>query len=122
MRKYSYWTDTGNDALDRTSHGMVLAFGFDHIIVPTQPPTDPRTSGVTTVTRHTQNLGKPAIAVEAWPLSGIAIYIGAVPSIEKGDNLGYLARSPMAGSNPLTSRFRLAGYWSLKRRWKHRLP
>jgi predicted deacylase len=176
MRKYSYWADTGNDALDRTSRGMVLAFGFDHIIIQHNRPSDPRTPGVTTVTRQAQNLGKPAIAVEAghagttqaddldallegswrvmrqlkmlrgtaapvehplwigryavvssdrdgvffplvvpeayvkqgtrigymtdyfgnkvWdvtaPLSGVVIYIGAVPSMKKGDNVGYI--------------------------------
>jgi predicted deacylase len=176
MRRYSYWAETGNDGLDATSRGMVLAFGFDHIIIQHNRPTDPRPPGVTTVTRQAQNLGKPAIAVEAghagttqaedvdalvggswqvmrhlkmlpgvatpvehplwigryavvtsdrdgvffplvvpeayvkqgarigymtdyfgnkvWdvaaPLSGVVIYIGAVPSMKKGDNIGYI--------------------------------
>ena len=176
MRRYSYWPDTGNDRLDRTSRGMVLAFGFDHIIIQHNHPTDSRTPGVTTATRQAQNLDKPAIAVEAghagatpaedvdalmsgcwqvmrhlkmlpgvatpvehplwigryavvtsdrdgvffplvvpeayvkqgtrigymtdffgnkvWdvtaPLSGVVIYIGAVPSMKKGDNVGYI--------------------------------
>jgi uncharacterized protein len=176
MRKYSYWADTGNDALDRTSRGMVLAFGFDHIIIQHNRPSDLRPPGVATVTRQAQSLGKPAIAVEAghagttqaddvdalmegswqvmrhlkmlpgtappvehplwigryavvtsdrdgvffplvvpeafvkqgtrigymtdyfgnkiWdvtaPLSGVVIYIGAVPSMKKGDNVGYI--------------------------------
>ena len=184
MRRYSYWPDTGNDHLDQTTRGMVLAFGFDHIIIQHNRPTDPRTAGVTTVTRQAQNLGKPAIAVEAghagtthaedvdvlvegsrqvmrhlkmlpgvaapvehplwigryavvtsdregvfyplvvpeayvkqgsrigymtdyfgnkvWdvtaPLSGVVIYIGAVPSMKKGDNIGYIGE--IAGSDP----------------------
>ena len=184
MRKYSYWPDTGNDRLDATSRGMVLAFGFDHIIIQHNHPTDPRTPGVTTVTRQAQNLGKPAIAVEAghagtthaedvdalmggcwqvmrhlkmlpgvatrvehplwigryavvtsdrdgvffplvvpeayvkqgttigymtdffgnkvWdvtaPLSGVVIYIGAVPSMKKGDNIGYIGE--IAANDP----------------------
>ncbi|MGD0296312.1 MAG: M14 family metallopeptidase [Bryobacteraceae bacterium] len=184
MRRYSYWPDTGNDHLDQTTRGMVLAFGFDHIIIQHNRPTDPRTAGVTTVTRQAQNLGKPAIAVEAghagtthaedvdalvegsrqvmrhlkmlpgvaapvehplwigryavvtsdregvfyplvvpeayvkqgsrigymtdyfgnkvWdvtaPLSGVVIYIGAVPSMKKGDNIGYIGE--IAGNEP----------------------
>ncbi len=176
LRQYSYWADTGNDHLDNVSRGMVLAFGFDHIIIQHNHPSDPRPSGVTTITRQAQNLGKPAIAVEAghagtthaedvdalargslnvmrhlkmlpgvvtpvehplwigryavvasdrdgiffplvtpeayvkqgmrigymtdyfgnkiWdvtsPLSGVVIYIGAVPSMKKGDNVGYI--------------------------------
>src|SRR5580693_1447020 len=176
MRKYSYWPETGNDHLDSTTRGMVLAFGFDHIIIQHNRPSDPHPAGVTTVTRQAQNLGKPAIAVEAghagtthaedvdaliagsfavmrhlkmlpgavtpvehplwigkyavvtsdregvffplvvpeayvkqgsrigyitdyfgnkvWdvtaPLSGVVIYIGAVPSMKKGDNIGYI--------------------------------
>ncbi len=176
LRQYSYWAETGNDRLDTTSRGMVLAFGFDHIIIQHNRPADPRTPGVTTITREAQELGKPAIAVEAghagttqaedvdaliqgsygvmrqlkmlpgavtpvehplwigryavvasdrdgvffplvvpeayvkqgsrigymtdyfgnkiWdvlaPLSGVVIYIGAVPSMKKGDNVGYI--------------------------------
>jgi predicted deacylase len=184
MRRYSYWPDTGNDRLDQTTRGMVLAFGFDHIIIQHNRPSDPRTPGVTTVTRQAQNLGKPAIAVEAghagtshaedvdalmegsrqvmrhlkmlpgvaapvehplwigryavvtsdregvfyplvvpeayvkqgsrigymtdyfgnkvWdvtaPLSGVVIYIGAVPSMKKGDNIGYIGE--IAANDP----------------------
>lgn len=65
LRKYSYWADTGNAKLDAVSREMVLAFGLDHIIIQRNRPTDPRPAGVTTVTRHAQNLGKPCITVEA---------------------------------------------------------
>ena len=176
MRKYSYWAETGNEHLDSISRGMVLAFGFDHIIIQHNRPADPRPPGVTTITRQAQSLAKPSIAVEAghagttqaedvdalvtgstavmrhlkmlpgeavpvehplwigkyavvtsdrdgvffplvvpeayvkqgsrigymtdyfgnkvWdvtaPLSGVVIYIGAVPSMKKGDNVGYI--------------------------------
>jgi len=65
MRRYSYWPNSGDDRLDAATRGMVLAFGFDHIIIQHTKPTDPRTPGVTTLTRQAQDLGKPAIAVEA---------------------------------------------------------
>ncbi len=176
LRKYSYWADTANEHLDAISRGMVLAFGLDHIIIQRNRPSDPRPAGVTTITRHAQEIGKPAIAVEAghaggtdaedvdalirgtenvmrhlkmmpgavapvehplwiarsvvitseqdgifyplvipeayvkqgmrigymtdyfgnkiWdvtaPVSGVVIYIGAVPSMKKGDNVGYI--------------------------------
>jgi uncharacterized protein len=176
LRQYSYWADTGNERMDRTSRGMVMAFGLDHIIIQHNRPTDPRPSPATTITRQAQNMGKPSIAVEAghsgttaaedidvlirgsmnvmrhlkmmagdvtpvehpiWigrytvltsdidgifyplvvpeayvkqgmsigymtdfagnklrdipsPLTGVVIYIGAVPSMKKGDNIGYI--------------------------------
>lgn len=65
LRQYSYWPETGDARLDAATRGMVLAFGFDHIIIQHNRPSDPRPVGVTTITRQAQNLGKPAIAVEA---------------------------------------------------------
>jgi len=63
LRPYSYWTRTGREAQDRTSKGMVLAFGLDHIIVSTDRPTDPAAS------RYLENTatvrGKPSITAEA---------------------------------------------------------
>ncbi len=173
LRKYSYWADTGNEKLDATSRGMVLAFGLDHIII--QRNRTPVT-GTTNVSRYAQTIGKPCITVEAghagttnaadidalvggtmnvmrhlemlpgrvtpvehplWigrystitseqdgifyplvvpeayvkqgmtigymtnyfgdkikdvtsPMTGVVIYIGAVPSMKKGDNIGYI--------------------------------
>ncbi|HYL73285.1 MAG TPA: M14 family metallopeptidase [Bryobacteraceae bacterium] len=175
LRRYSYWPDTGNPKLDTATRAMVLAFGLDHIIIQHNRPTDPKPAA-TTITRQAQNMGKPAIAVEAgragttaaedldvlirgtrnvmrqlrmlpgtvtpvehplWigrytvitsdidgifyplvgpeayvkqgmtigymtdftgkklrdipsPLTGVIIYIGAVPSMKKGDNIGYI--------------------------------
>jgi predicted deacylase len=64
LRRYSYWADTGNAAMDAVSRRMVLAFGLDHIIIQKNPGAT-LTPGATTITRMAQNLGKPAIAVEA---------------------------------------------------------
>ena len=64
LRRYAYWADTGNDRLDAISRGMVLAFGLDHIIIQrNRAPVAP--GGAVTITWQAQNLGKPAIAVEA---------------------------------------------------------
>lgn len=65
LRRYSYWAESGDDRLETVSRGMVLAFGFDHIIIQHTRASDPRTPGVTTLTRQAQDLGKPSIAVEA---------------------------------------------------------
>jgi uncharacterized protein len=64
MRKYAYWADTGNSKRDEVTRGMVLAFGFDHIIIQHARPSDPRPAA-TTLSRYTADSGKPAIAVEA---------------------------------------------------------
>src|SRR5262249_7681320 len=65
LRRYSYWTDTGNAPLDAASRGMVLAFGLDHIMMQRARPTDPSRPGVPTTPRQAQLMGKPAIAAEA---------------------------------------------------------
>ena len=177
LRPYSYWADTGNERMDGISRGMVLAFGLNHIIIQrNRPVAGAAPPTVITVTRQAQNMGKPAIAVEAgysgtteprdvdalvqgtlrvmrhlkmmpgtaapvehplwigrysvvtserdgifyplvvpeayvqqgmkigyltdfagnkvWdvtsPVSGIVLYIGALPSMKKGDNVGYI--------------------------------
>ncbi|HJZ99306.1 MAG TPA: M14 family metallopeptidase [Candidatus Solibacter sp.] len=64
LRRYSYWADTGKDALDATTRGMVLAFGLDHIIIQ-RARTAPAPGAPVTITRYAQMTGKPAIAVEA---------------------------------------------------------
>jgi predicted deacylase len=63
LRPYSYWTKTGNDELDALSREMVLAFGFDHIVVSTDRPKDPAASRYLENTATTR--GKAAITVEA---------------------------------------------------------
>lgn len=60
---YSYWPKTGNASLDKVTLGMVLAFGFDHIIIETDRPTDPNNSRYLDTTAITRN--KPSITVEA---------------------------------------------------------
>jgi predicted deacylase len=64
LRRYSYWADTGQDKIDSTSRGMVLAFGLDHIIIQ-KARTPPASGAPITITRQFQMMGKPAIAVEA---------------------------------------------------------
>jgi predicted deacylase len=64
LRRYSYWAQTGKEKLDATSHGMVLAFGLDHIILQNfRMPV--AAGGAVTLTRFATDVGKPAIAVEA---------------------------------------------------------
>ena len=64
LRRYSYWADTGNQSMDATSRGMVLAFGLDHIII--QHNRTPLAAGApVTVSRQAQNMGKPTIVAEA---------------------------------------------------------
>jgi predicted deacylase len=64
LRKYSYWPDTGNPKIAAATRTMALAFGLDHIIIQNaKNPIAP--GGAVTLTRYMQNIGKPAIAVEA---------------------------------------------------------
>jgi uncharacterized protein len=63
LRPYSYWTKTGNQALDSVSRGMVLAFGLDHIVISTDRPTDPNASRFLEATATTR--GKASITAEA---------------------------------------------------------
>ena len=60
---YSYWPKTGDANLDAVSRKMVSAFGFDHIIIETDRPTDPSRSRYLDTTAITR--GKPSITVEA---------------------------------------------------------
>jgi len=60
IRRYSYWTDTGNAARDAVTREMVLAFGLEHIVIRPIPP-----AGAVTVTRQAQVMGKAAIIVYA---------------------------------------------------------
>ncbi len=63
LRPYSYWAKTGNQKQDAITHGMVLAFGLDHIIIVNDRPADANASRYLDSTASTR--GKPAIAVEA---------------------------------------------------------
>src|ERR1700691_1774658 len=60
---YAYWPKTGDAKLDAISRKMVSAFGFDHIIIETDRPTDPNHSRYLDTTAITR--GKPSITVEA---------------------------------------------------------
>jgi predicted deacylase len=63
LRTYSYWTKTGNEAQDRVSREMVLAFGLDHVIISADRPKDPAASRYLENTATTR--GKPSITAEA---------------------------------------------------------
>ncbi len=66
LRQYTYWADTGNQRLDTVSKGMVLAFGFDHIVVQRPRANARRPAGATSaITRFAQDRGKPSVTAEA---------------------------------------------------------
>jgi len=63
LRPYSYWSKTGDEKMDTVTHGMVLAFGLDHIIIVTDRPRDPNAARYLESDATTR--GKPAITAEA---------------------------------------------------------
>ena len=63
LRPYTYWTKTGNEAQDRLSRDMALAFGLDHIVISTDRPKDPAASRYLENTATTR--GKPSMTAEA---------------------------------------------------------
>src|ERR1041385_5656066 len=67
LRRYTYWAKTGNGQLDAQSRAMVLAFGFDHIIIQNQSPAagGAPSPGATSISRYATDLGKPTIIAEA---------------------------------------------------------
>lgn len=72
LRRYSYWANTGNEALDAKSKDMALAFGLDHIIIQNfRAATPPKTN----LSRFALSLGKPALTAEA----------GHAGTVEPGD-------------------------------------
>ncbi|MCM2255960.1 MAG: M14 family metallopeptidase [Vicinamibacteria bacterium] len=63
LRTYSYWQLSGQPAVDAASREMVLAWGFDHVVVDRERPKD---KGASVYTSNTAVLrGKPAITVES---------------------------------------------------------
>jgi predicted deacylase len=63
LRRYSYWPQTGNEKLDATSRGMVMAFGLDHIVI--QKSQGPAAPGAVPISRFATDLGKPTVIAEA---------------------------------------------------------
>ena len=63
LRPYSYWDASGNDAVDKQTKEMALAYGLDHIVIGRDMPRDAAKSVYTTNTALTR--GKPAITVES---------------------------------------------------------
>jgi uncharacterized protein len=66
LRQYTYWADTGNERLDKISKGMVLAFGFDHIVIQRSRANAQRPANATSaLSRFAEENGKPAVTAEA---------------------------------------------------------
>jgi hypothetical protein len=63
LRPYSYWTITGDPALDDAGREMALAYGLDHIVIDRERPKDPARSLYTATTAILR--GKPAITTES---------------------------------------------------------
>jgi predicted deacylase len=64
LRPYSYWdVNAGGPAVVEKSKQMALAFGFDHIVMDRERPTDPNNSLYCSTTATTR--GKPAITIES---------------------------------------------------------
>ena len=63
LRPFVYMPVTGDAALDAKIEQMVLAFGFDHIVVDRDRPTDPAASIY--CDRTATSRGKPAMTVES---------------------------------------------------------
>jgi hypothetical protein len=64
LRPYSYWdVNAGGPAVVEKSKQMALAFGFDHIVMDRERPTDPNNSVYCSTTATTR--GKPAITIES---------------------------------------------------------
>jgi hypothetical protein len=61
---YTYWdVKAGGPAVAEKSKQLALAFGFDHIVMDNERPTDPANSVYCSTTATTR--GKPAITIEA---------------------------------------------------------
>jgi hypothetical protein len=63
LRPYVYWQVSGNAAVDEASKQLVLAYGFDHIVVDRERPRDPSKSMYTSNTAVLR--GKPALTTES---------------------------------------------------------
>ncbi len=63
LRPYSYWTITGDRALDDAGREMAIAYGLDHIVIDRERPKDPARSVYTATTAILR--GKPAITTES---------------------------------------------------------
>lgn len=63
LRPYSYWMTNGAPAVAEQSRQLALAFGFDHIVVDRNRPTDPKASVYLSNTAITR--GKPAVTIES---------------------------------------------------------
>lgn len=100
---YSYW-DTkagGADVVERSKQ-LALAFGFDHIVMDSERPTDPANSLYCSTTATTR--GKPAITIESGGLG--ATDAESIDKIERGvmsvmRHLKMIAGNPQMVETPL---------------------
>lgn len=91
LRPYTYWSLTGEEALDAASREMALAFGLDHIVVDRERPTDPAKSLYTSTTAALR--GKPAITTES---GGMGLTDEASVSAQERGALSLLAHLKIA--------------------------
>jgi predicted deacylase len=102
LRPYSYWTVSGNRAVDEAAKRLVLAFGLDHIVVDRERPKDPAVSQYTANTATLR--GKPAITVESGGMglsdeaSVSALEAGALSALAE---LGILSAPSLRVERPL---------------------
>jgi hypothetical protein len=100
---YSYWdTKAGGADVVEKSRQMALAFGFDHIVMDSERPSDPANSLYCSTTATTR--GKPAITIESGGLG--ATDTESVAKIERGvmsvmRHLKMLAGRPQMVETPL---------------------
>ena len=88
------------------SHYQVLKGDQDGMFYPVAVPRAYVSKGTPAVGYITNYFGEKVSEITA-PVSGVLIYIGSVPSVKKGDNLGYvgeLVEPPAAATLPATNR------------------
>jgi predicted deacylase len=102
LRPYTYWITTGAAAVADAGKQLALAFGFDHIVVDRERPTDPQASIYLSNTAVTR--GKPALTIESGGLARTDEE--SVAAIERGvhgvlRHLGMRADGPAPVAQPI---------------------
>lgn len=100
---YSYWDVKagGKDVVEKSKQ-MALAFGFDHIVMDSERPSDPANSLYCSTTATTR--GKPAITIESGGLGGtdnesIARIVNGAMSVMR--HLKIISGQPQMVAHPL---------------------
>lgn len=102
LRPFVYMPVTGNASLDARIEAMVLAFGFDHVVVDRERPTDPARSIY--CDRTATSRGKPAMTVESGYLGtrdeeAIARLVAGVTSLLR--HLEMIEGAPAPAEHPV---------------------